>query len=250
MGQTQDRMSFVDMLIVAKNRWRSQLGSTWVLIFLIVLVKDLYIYAGGGMPTSKVGEMVVLAMMLIGFIILFSALLYRINAANTGQEIELADVYSAVFQRFLHLLILVFYYAIVLGVFYGVAWYASMHFYTGANDIIQRLLMLIIIVVLPCVYVIVLSLFSWPLILLDNMNVFKAIGKSMQMTWFHWLYVFNLYLLIGFVILVSLPGTMHGKLLIHYHLIALFDLLVLGITVPIICNIMILMKQELQRLNA
>lgn len=252
MSQRQDCMGFVDVFMVAKNRWRHQLRYTWLLICLLVVVKDLYIYVGGGMPSSVEGVIAVIGMMIIAFIVLFSALLCRTNAAATGQNTELTEIYAIVFKRILNVLLLVIYYVAVFAIFYCLAQYVATDFFNGHDhtDLIKKLIALSVVVVLPCIYILVLSLMALPLILLDKKNIFHAIVESFQMTWFHWLYVFNLYLLISFVVLITLPGTMHGKLFIHYHVIALYDLIVLGLIVPIICNMMILMLRELQRLNA
>lgn len=135
----------------------------------------------------------------------------------------------------------------IVGYFYVGEW-AIHHFVLGAavqpshKQSSQALLYFMLGVVTPLIVIIVFCLFALPFVVLDACKPLKAIMRSYQLVGRHWVRVFFIYGVLGMMLILTIPTTLHAHFLMKYHVYPFFVLLVYLVCFPFISNLIVLMK--------
>jgi len=219
----------------------------FLLIVLMVVVKDAYIYLGG-MPSNPhllavVG--IVMGLLLSYFVV---AMLYLSDCVLQNKKISWLLALKAMWPRFGKVfLTLIAFVAIPFLLFTLGEWVA--HSAGGSQGYpTQRVsLILTLGIGIPCLLFYLRYFYTIPFIVMENIPLFSAFKQAGKLCTKkeNWVRVFGVYACgLAIWILVS-PDTLHGHLMKMYKLSALFDFLVFCVTLPIMMNLIVLVRNDL-----
>ena len=145
-----------------------------------------------------------------------------------------------------------FIYAVGLTV-YCLAILALIHHWIGETSQATRmkeLMALVFLLVIPVVVVMVMLMYTLPLVILDKLQVRKAFAASWHLTTNRMLPTFFIYVVFGIIYMAIMPTTRHAFFFMHYHVYWLYSFVVLCVLAPIFFNYYVLMLNDVKLRNA
>ena len=237
---------FLDLLGISVRHHFVVLRKTFLLIVMMVVVKDLYIYLGG-FPTNPVLAYLVGIVMTILLIYLFVTMLYLTNRTLCGEHGSLKDAFLAVNKRAvpLSLACLIF---IIAPLILLLISELILHFITsaGADRYKYDGLIFVLVVGIPIMIAYLKYFFTIPLIVMEDFPIWNAFHEAGELVYKEWLRVFGVYACAIAIWLLVSPDTLHGHLIQGYHLSAVFDFIVFCVTLPIMMNLIVFMRNDLR----
>lgn len=228
------------MLPVIKAGWLSIL-CIWMAAMLVIYVDHIFlkpVYINVGL--SVLGFLIVL--FFLGVLLLQSQQVMSNSGASFCQTCRLMCRRALSYYSTTFLLI-----AMIIGYFYAGEWVIH-HFVLGAavqpshKQSSQALLYFMLGVVTPLIVVVVFCLFALPFVVLDACKPLQAIMRSYQLVGRHWVRVFFIYGVLGMMLILTIPTTLHAHFLMKYHVYPFFVLVVYFVCFPFISNLIVLMK--------
>lgn len=221
------------------------------LIIYIVIVKDAYVYLGG-MPSNPYLYALVSLVMTVLFIYLIVAMLHLSNRILHSEYSDWRSALSDV-RPYLGKVFLVFViFVVVLALLFMLA-----HWITGliqagrAHPSQYAGLLLTLAVGIPVMLAYLRFFYTIPLIVMEELPLKAAFKKAGQLCSGkeNWLRVFSVYAFGVAIWLLVSPDTLHGHFMKMYKVSAIFDLVVFCVTLPIMMNFVVLMRNELALRN-
>ena len=236
---------FVESIKRQPALYRKTLGIT----LLIVIVKDWYLYCGG-MPINPIAFHVVAAVMALLMIYLFACFIYSCDKIRQGHTLSLRQVFVDTAKRIAQVyLICVFIVAFCVGFYYLGHYLAQLWVGVHLKPTKKYMMIIILFTIFPILYGIVVLLFAPILALLKNCTALKAVKNSIYLSWFHWFYVFSLYVFIGIIYILVSPLSLHAHFFIRYHVMIVFDFIVFAMLLPVFTNMALTILSELERME-
>jgi len=237
---------FSDLLGISIRHHFTVLKKIIWLIVMIVVVKDLYIYLGG-FPTNPIWAYVVGIIMTALLIYLFVTALYISNRVLHSEGVSLSEAFLAVNKRLIPLYSasLIFIVAPILVVILSEL---SLHYFAGPA--VERFkytgLIFTLAVGIPILYAFLRFFYTIPLIVTEDFPIWKAFSEASKLLGENWMRVFGVYACIIAVWLLVSPDTLHGHFMKAYHISALFDFIIFCVTLPIVTNLIVFMRNDLR----
>ncbi len=233
------------LIIESIKKYGAVLKAIFPLILLLAVVKDLYFYFGG-MPKNTIAVWVIILVMVLMEVYLLSAAILGTHKILSGSPGRLNQTCRETFQKvssiyagFFALIIIL---CVLFFIGYGIAYLLS----RGSQPVIQNLLMLFFIGV-PITYSLVMFFFVIPSLIVESVSVTTAFRQSFsQAGYTSWLRAFSCYAAFLVFFFVLLPSTRHGVWLVRYHVIFIFDVVMLSIFLPLLLNYLLFMLNDLK----
>lgn len=241
----QEELGFFELMQRAIWHHLSALKQMWVMILLMVFVKDWYIYLGG-MPTHGVMSWIVSVFMGVTLLYLFCVGL-RISYTVWHQKtVSMNDVFLNTLKRLPYALVVILIFMVSLfALLYAAKYSAQGLIHMGHSAKVSGLVALFFILMFPYILGVVMFVFALPLTVIESMPVLKAFKESFWLIMpKQWFAAFGLYAVTAAMLVLISPDTLHGHFLKRYYLNAPFDLLVLGVFMPFLCNLFVLMIND------
>lgn len=241
--------TFLELLGLSIRRHFPAFRKMLMLIVFLVIVKDAYIYLGGFPENPYLSALVAIVMGLL-ILYLMTAMLYQVNCLYSGETITWRNALSDVRERFLKVLLVVLIFVIVPTILFTLA-----HWIAGsiAADETKRSmyvgLVLVLAVGIPMMIAYLYYFFTIPNIMMDDMPLGQAFKKSPPLIGQEWrdlVRVFGVYACAIAIWIIVSPDTLHGHLMEVYKVSALFDFIAFSVTLPIMMNLIILMRNDLR----
>lgn len=220
----------------------------WLIVFLVV-VKDTYIYLGG-MPMNPYWLSLIGIVMAFLILYLISAMLYATHCVLYNENIDWRSALSDMTSRIGRVVFAFIFFVVIPIIFYFIGYWISHWLLEGSADPSKYFgLIIVLLVSIPMMLVYLYYFFVIPLIVTENFAVREAFKRSPALIGHEWrnlLRVFGVYACVLAIWLLVSPDTLHGHLLKMYKLSALFDFIVFSVTIPILMNLIILMRNDLK----
>ncbi|PHQ81122.1 MAG: hypothetical protein COB66_03150 [Coxiella sp. (in: Bacteria)] len=240
-----------DIFDVFDNAMRSSfkvLKASIALIILITLAQGVIVYLGS---ISHSFTLNTIFEVIGGIIFLFfgCAMLYQANTVLQDKPISYQTAIQAMLPR-----IFKFYITLVVSLFIVFAYYVLaaylMHLWGGTpsahSSHTTRSLIFALVGLVPIIVCIGFYIFTFPLIILDDLPPLKAFAQSYRLVRARWLHSFTVYVAIGIVLLLVLPGTRHAMFFRRHHVLLLFDFVVFCILLPFLVNYVLFMLNDMK----
>jgi len=216
----------------------------WILLF--VMVKDLHLYIGGS-PDNLIWVYVVGIVVTALLIYLFAMMLYTSNRVLRSEPVALPDAFFAVSKQLvpLYLASLLFIIAPILLVF---AAKFILHLLASPSVLHYKFTGLIfsLVVGLPILYAYLRYFYTIPLIAMEGLPIGEAFYEASALVGRNIVRIFGVYACIFAIWALVSPNTLHGHFMQAYHVSALFDFIVFCVTLPIIVNLIVFMRNDLR----
>ena len=240
----------LDMIGFALRRMTVTLRKTVRLQLLLWLLSMVFVYAGR-LTVSPMIQLAIELVVLAGIVFTVCALIIRTEGVLTGVKRSLQDDLTSTLMQSGHCIgAIVIEIALIVGYFllsnHVLHRLGLLSPVATQADVAQHVLIYALGVITPIVVLIVLFIFVLPIILVDRKPCWIAMRLSAQFVGFQWLRVFTLYVLIGFLLLLTMPSTLHAHFFMHYHVYPLYVLLVYLAMVPFILNLWLLVWFQLR----
>lgn len=223
------------------------LKNTWLIILFMVIVKDYYIYLGG-FPENDWLRTTLQIISIALIVYLWSASFLVTNQAIHEQSIKLSDSFQQTLHKLPYIYLVVIAY-VLLGIilhFFSILMAHGLHS-LGINKVSAEQLSFVFFLSLPFMVILVSTLFTIPLLILEDASLFFALQESIRLVGFkNWLRSFGIYFFGVAILLLVAPDTLHGHLLATYHLNAPYDFIVFVVTLPVFNNLLILLLHDLR----
>ncbi len=238
--------TFLDVLGISIRHHFVVLRKTVWLIVMIVVVKDLYIYLGG-MPANPIWQYFIGIVMLILLIYLFMAMLYMTNRVLRSEYVTLSDALSGMNKQLapLYLSSLIF---IIVPTLLLLLSELILHLMAGAGVDHYKYagLIFVLVVGIPILYGYLRYFYTIPLIVMEDFPIWKAFREASQLVRKNWARVFGVYACAIAIWLLVSPDTLHGHMIQAYHISALFDFIIFCVTLPIMMNLVVFIRNDLR----
>ena len=241
--------TFIELLGLSIRHHFAVVRKIVVLILLLVVVKDACIYLGG-MPTNAYLYGFVSVIMTVFILYLLTAILYATHCVLYNENISWRSALKDTLTR-MGRVILAFAAFIVV---------PALLFFIG--ELIARWMMLddvhpprysglilVLVVGIPVMIVYLYYLFTIPLIVTENYAVWPAFKRAPMIVgkaWENLVRVFGIYVCALAIWLLVSPDTLHGHLMKMYKISAIFDFIAFVVTLPIVMNLIIFMRNDLK----
>lgn len=221
----------------------------FALLLAMVFVKDGFLYLDPFIENLWIWGGVSLVTVAL-FLYFYCVSLVASNLVLQHAQPKLPTLMRIVMKRFIWVLATVL--IIILGIVTLLFLTRFMRFVLinlGASEIFAGLISLYLFFFLPFLYGIILIYLVIPLILLDNLSLFKAFERSAVLSheWKHWMRVFGIYAMAVVILFLTTSNTLHGHFLFKYHLLPITDLIIFSIFMPAYNNLTLLQLRDLQR---
>jgi len=220
-----------------------------LLVVFLVVVKDAYIY-WGGMPSNPYLYGLVGIVMGLLILYLLVAMLYVAHCVFNNEDIDWRSALKDTFSRMGRVLVAFVVFVVVPALLFMFAhWIERLIIAGDSHPSSYSSLILVLSVGIPVMLAYLYYFFTIPLIVAENFGVWPAFKRAPRLVGRDWqdlVRVFGVYACgIAIWILIS-PDTLHGHLLKVYQVSAVFDLIALSVTLPIIMNLVVLMRHDLK----
>jgi len=242
--------SFLDLLGISIKHHYAILKKTILLMLMIVVVKDWYVYLGG-FPKNDALKFIVSTFMLIALIYLFMSLLYMAQRILHSEPVTLMDAFKATNQRLFHIYTASFIFIVVPTLFVLLAefvFHLIMRGHSGSTKFSG--LIFVFVVGIPILYAYLRYFYTLPLIAMENFSLWKAFAEAQQLVQGNWARVFGIYACAIVIWVLVSPDTLHGHFMRMYHISGIFDFIVFCVTLPIMMNLIVFMRNDLRLRNA
>jgi len=224
----------------------------FVFIVALVVVKDASIYLGG-MPANTYAKAVIALMMVVLLLYLIVSMLSVANRLFTSdKQLTGLQVLVKVIPNFLKsLLVLIGFVLIFVLILLFSHWVSQwLHLEKGDHPVGSLFFVLAVGIFIMLVYV--QLFFVIPLLVIKNLPIWGAVKRSNRLAASkeNWFRIFAIYVFCLVIWMLISPNTLHGHFMEVHKLSALFDLIVLSITVPILMNLIILTYNDLNLRNS
>jgi len=240
--------TFSDIFSLAMKGYRESLRRTIAVIVMIVVIKDCYVYLGGA-PTSPTAQGVGALLIGVVLIFLFAVSLQASYSSLKPSPTKLSDHFNHVLKRLIPLyLSVLFFIVLFVVIFFVVKWIV---FAIGGDSVdkTRRSIEGVFIASfagLMMLYVVIRCYFVLPMVVLDSLSAWRAFAESVRLTLNNALRTFGIYLCGVIMVVLTMPGSRHYIWLADHKLIALFDLFVFALLLPLYLNMVVLMLRDLQ----
>ncbi len=220
----------------------------WLIIFLVI-VKDAYIYLDG-MPNnlywySVVG--IVMGLLSINFLV---AVLYTSHCVLNNEPIDWRNALGDTFSRMGRVILAMTFFILLPAVLFVLAeWIGRLVIAGNVHPYRYSGLVVILAVGVPVMIAYLYYFFTVPLIVTKNYSLWQAFQQAFALVGRQWrdlARVFGIYAVGMIIWLLISPNTLHGHFIKMYKISALFDFIILGISLPIWMNFIILMANDLK----
>lgn len=241
--------TFLELLGLSIRHHFSAFRKMLMLIVFLVVVKDAYIYLGGFPDNPYLSALVAIVM---GVLILYliTAMLYQVNCLYSGETITWRHALSDVRGRFAKVFLAVLIFIVVPAVLFALAhWVAEMIVADEAKRSMYAGLILVLVVGIPVMVAYLYYFFTVPNIVMDDVplgNAFRKAPLLVGQEWRDLVRVFGVYTCAIAVWIIVSPDTLHGHLMKMYKISALFDFVAFSVTLPIMMNLIVLMRNDLR----
>jgi hypothetical protein len=241
--------TFFELLSTAIRRHFATFRKMILLIVFLVIVKDAYVYLGG-MPTNQYVYSVVAIVMTLLILYLLVAMLYTAHCVFNNENINWRTALSDTLTR-MGRVILAFVIFIVVPIllFFIGEWIGRWLMAGDPKPYRYSGLILVLVVGVPVMIAYLYYLFTIPLIVSENFGIWQAFKHSPQLIGqqgSNVVRVFGVYAIGVAIWLLISPDTLHGHLIKMYKLSAPYDFVVFSVALPILMNLIILMRNDLK----
>jgi hypothetical protein len=242
--------SFLDLLGISIKHHYAVLKKTILLILMIVVVKDWYVYLGD-FPKNDALKFMISTLMLIVLIYLFMSLLYMTHRILRSEPVMLPDTFKAINQRLFAIFSASFIFVVVPTLFVLLAEFVY-HLILKDNSGGAKFsgLIFVFVVGIPILYAYLRYFFTLPLIAMENFSLWKAFGEAQKLVQGNWARVFGIYACAIVIWVLVSPDTLHGHFMRMYHVSGIFDFIVFCVTLPIMMNLIVFMRNDLRLRNS
>lgn len=220
-----------------------------ILLFILILaiVKNIPLYLGG-LPQAKWLRypLEILLAAVIGYVIFVS--IYVTNKILLGKTISFSQAIIESWQQVLKSYVALIIYIAIFMILYLLVHLILFGLHpTGHRALIYKGLISLFILSIPFLLFAVVTFFTIPLIMTDDIGVFGAFKRSAELIGKkYWLIAFGLYIFLMAIFVIVDPYTRHGHFFASYHANIFFDLIVFCVTLPIFYNMLILLMNDLK----
>ncbi len=183
--------------------WWPSLKLTWPLILGLVLIREFYCpscaVVSGESWSWQIAKMFLVVLLDISIWIAISVMIYR------AFQLQIEGFWHnilPVFKRCLSLLISLFLYSLFISLAGLVGYIAGAFILQHAAPESVWVKVIPLLIGLPMLYVIVLLLFTLPILIIDNLSIWEAFKRSAAISSVHWFRAFFAY--VGIVAFLSL----------------------------------------------
>lgn len=219
----------------------------WLIIFLVI-VKDAYIYLGGFPANIYLYSLISIVMALL-IIYLVCAMLYASHCVFNGENADWRSVLSDVLPRIPKAVLAIIIFIVVpLLLFMLGKWIGGLMMANDVRPDQYAGLTLVLSVGIPVMIAYLYYFYAVPNIIMENMPFWCAFSDAPMLVGKEWrdlVRVFGVYACGTAVWLLVSPDTLHGHLMAMYKVSAIYDFIVLSVTLPILMNLIVLTRNDL-----
>lgn len=198
-------------------------------------------------PAHSIAYIVMLVIASLLSLYFWSSALYAAHCALKSEVVSLNTCLIQVLKRFLRIVLVALLYVLVFVLM--IFWLQFLNHLVGnlPQAAAIKWWINLFAVGLPLLVFMLLFLLAIPLIIVENLTFFRALGRSAKMVWLS-VFKSTLVLYAGILVLfyIVLPGTQHVRWLQDHHLKVLFDLVIFLVFAPIVINYALLVLNNLQ----
>lgn len=223
------------------------LKQTILLIAVMVIVKDLFIYLGG-LPSNIYLRWLFMVLISVVLIYLWSVMLYLTSELFSARVISLQSAIQRVNKRLLQIYGCCLTYVIGAALLVAFANFLLLiaKRYDADIPLVMESLWVVVLGGIPTLVYLISCLFALPIVIMEDVGVFAAFNQSRRLVKRRWFGVFGVYMIFLITMLLTSPNTIHAHLLRHYHIEVLFDFVVLCVMLPIFTNAVLFMLNDLR----
>lgn len=217
----------------------------WLEAILLAFLKNTIFYFNGLVINEmfKIFMIIILSVLVLFFI---GVSLYRAKQVLSGYQPFFRTSMEVNFSRFPRVILGALVILLVLGLTLFLARWALFHYNIVSQNFNLFLLFLLGIILIAeiiyCFYII-------PLIVIDNYRIGSAIYQSANFLRYQIKPIVLNYFFLILLWAIIYPYSLHENWLKNHYLNIPFDMIVILIFLPLIANLIILTKQELQRIS-
>ena len=240
-GKPHDLKSLVKLSL---TYYGAGVKSLFGLLLLFVIVKDCNLYY-----TQWISNTFLLQTLnVLQWILMFS--LWSVGYCHVDQVLNggrrcyssMKELAIKVFFVILFVLLAV----VLLFVIAKIVWLAMKFFHHFFHQRAYAPIVFLSAVSFPLAYVVTRQIFTVPIIMVNNENMFEATQHSAELVLNYLLRAFKVLVYGGFIFLISEQSTYHAHALVRYHLNIPVDFAVLLITLPGFYLVSLLLMDDLQ----
>ncbi len=179
-------------LNAVKNLWGT-LKATWPLIVALLVIKEIYCELNLPIASNSHVHLLIMALVVLFNMGIWAVICLRSYRLLEGAALPLFEAISSVFKRSFLLLGAYFFYIFLTSLVGSIGYLIGglLLNYLSYHEQLRPLLGLVI--GLPVLYAIVLFFFAIPLILIDNLSIWKAFKEGAQLVYRRWFRGFIVY---------------------------------------------------------
>ena len=243
-------MTFSELFKSSRRHYYHGAKAIVLPIIILVIVKD-WSYYIGDYPTQPVARWLVIALSAVLFLLCWSVSLCLTNQVLTTGTFALKKAIATVKQRLLNILAAFVGYIVSFIILHTLTVRLSDFLIATSPNIppdVIRLFCFFFILGLLFIAVLVFSLFALPLIIITDTELIAAFKISA--VWVFKRFLINtllIYCCFAALIFFIAPTTLHSHFMAQYHIIAIFDVFVFIVCLPILNNLLCLSVRELKK---
>lgn len=199
---------------------------------------------------NQIVQIIIYILFILLEVYIWSVAIYRVHLVIKGEPISFRAASSWILNKLslIYMGIFAFILAITALFFVG---YILVHIISlfFRNGVYLQEILLIFLIGLPLTFGLILFYFVLPLLILEPIDVWPAFRESAKLVGIgvNWLRTFVAYAVNLLLVMVLLPETRHIVWLQQYHIVFLFDLVLLSIVAPVLINFVLLLLNDLKQ---
>ena len=219
----------------------------WLILFLVI-AKDAFVYLGGFPKNTYLYALVgvVMALLILYFI---CGMLYTAARILNGEHTNWRAALSEVLPRMPKVVLAVIIFMVVPLLLFTLGhWILGMTITHDAHPSRYAGLFLVLSIGIPVMIAYLYYFFTVPNLVIDNMPFWRAFSKASGLVGKYWrelARVFGVYVCGTAVWILVSPDTLHGHLMAMYKVSAIYDFIVLSVTLPILMSLIVLARNDL-----